>query len=417
MELNKTFCIIPWIHLHSWPSGKVLPCCISDSDEPVGSLINNTIAEVVNTDKYKEIRLKMINGETVSTCQNCYNAEKYKNTSWRTIFNQQFNHVINDRIQNTKEDGSIDPKLLYIDFRFSNFCNLECRTCGGELSSSIASTVERPLDNTSIKEFKNFGIINSSNIVAFTNLKHNFFNDDLKQYLEDTECFYFAGGEPLIQLEHFEILEYIHSKKWFNRELRYSSNLSTLKFKNHNLLDFWEKFDNISMYSSIDHFGEKLEYIRQNVNSKKVFDNLNLLLDTHIKVGINSVISIYNIYYLYEFYEYLDQEGILDRLTSLDILYAFGDLHTPAILPDFAKKQLIEKLEKDCRTPLFRKIFKKFPGLEGSMVGLKSYITENNTRSFDNFLEFASKLDKSYNKNLINTFPWLGQVIAEYNKS
>lgn len=416
MEQNKTFCIIPWIHLHSWPSGKVLPCCISDSDKPVGNLIDSTIQEVINTDAYKEIRLKMLNGETVDSCKNCYNAEKYKSDSWRTVFNKEYHHVIDERIANTKDDGSIDPKLLYIDFRFSNFCNLECRTCGGELSSSIAGTVERPLDFKSKDQFQQLGIIDNNNIIAFTNVKKSFFNDDLKQYLEETDCFYFAGGEPLIQKEHFEILEYIHLKKWFDKKLRYSSNLSTLKYKNYDLVNYWKDFKNVSMYSSIDHFGDKLEYIRQNVNTKKVFENLDLLLKTHVKVGINSVVSIYNIYYLYDFFEFLDDNGYIDKLYSFDLLYAFGELHTPAVLPTFAKLELIDKLDRDNSSKLFQKLYKRFPHLENSIVGLKTYINDTNTQSFDQFIQFVDRLDNSYNKDINVVFPWLGKVITEYKK-
>lgn len=414
---NGTFCVMPWIHLHAWPNGKVYPCCISDIGEGklvLGDLTQNTVAEIVNSDDSKQLRLDMLNGKQIPSCKNCYNAEKYRNHSWRVDFNKHFEHNIPDLIKNTKEDGTIDPKLLYVDFRFSNFCNLGCRTCGANLSSSIASTEGRQLPRDQLVDYQNKGIINNSQVISFTNVKPNFINDDLKSYLVDTECFYFAGGEPLIQQEHFDILSYVHENKWFNKELRYSSNLSTLKYKNHDLIEYWKDFDTVNFIASIDHFGDKLEFIRQNVNSQRVFENLSTLIKNKFSVSINTVASIYNIYYLYDFYNFLDSQGLFEHLERIDILYAFGELHTPALLPEFAKEELLNKLNEDLKSPLYQKLFKKYPSLESEIVGLPNYINDNNNQNFDDFLKFARQLDTTYGKNLSDTFPWLGDVIRRY---
>lgn len=408
---NGSFCVLPWIHLHSWPNGIVVPCCISNFKYSLGNLNKNTIAEIVNSDKSKEIRLKMLDGEKVSSCENCYNVEKYKGFSWRNEFNKHFEEKIPGIINGTQDDGTIDPKLLYVDFRFSNFCNLGCRTCGGDLSSSIASTPGRELPEKQLTAYKETGLINQSNVISFTNTKPTFINDDLKQYLVDTECFYFAGGEPLIQKEHFEILSYLYEQKWFDKELRYSSNLSTLKYKNHNLLDYWKEFDKVRFIGSIDHYGDKLEYIRQNVDSNRVFENMETLFQYHFLVCINTVVSIYNIYDLYDFYAFLDEKGYIENLDRIDIVYAFGELHTPGILPEFAKQELLDKLEKDLKSDLYKKLFDKYPSFGSAIQGLPNYINDGNPDDFKNFVGFANRLDKTYGKNLASSFPWLGSVI------
>lgn len=413
---NNTFCVMPWLHLHAWPNGEAYLCCIGDTGNPesvVGDISKDSIADIMNNDKMKSIRKDMLAGKKIPNCKNCYKVDDIKGYSWRKGFNEQFEDVIPSILENTAEDGTIDPKLLYVDFRFSNLCNLECRTCGGELSSSIANTEGREFSGNYIEKLKDKGVYSKGNIIAFSKANEQF-TDDLKQYLPDTRCFYFAGGEPLMQKEHFEVLSYIHDNKWFDKELRYSTNLSNLVYKKTDLVELWKDFDNVWIMCSIDHVGEKLEHIRQNVNSERLWKNFDRLVDTHFKLSITFVVSIYNIYYLDEFYQYLDDNNYLERLHSLEMLYVFGDTETPALLPDFAKEQLIKKLTTDLDSELYKELFKLFPGLKESMLGLEEFINGTSSFTFEQFIERTEQFDKVYKKSTKDTIPWLGEIIDHY---
>ena len=59
---NKTFCMLPWTHLHMWPNGETYPCCLADSRMPIGSSHDNTIQELWNNDKMRAIRNNMLEG-------------------------------------------------------------------------------------------------------------------------------------------------------------------------------------------------------------------------------------------------------------------------------------------------------------------------------------------------------------------
>ena len=413
---NNTFCVMPWLHLHAWPNGEAYLCCIGDTGNPesvVGDISKDSIADIMNNDKMKSIRKDMLAGKKIPNCKNCYKVDDIKGYSWRKGFNEQFEDVIPSILENTAEDGTIDPKLLYVDFRFSNLCNLECRTCGGELSSSIANTEGRNFSDKYIETLKDKGVYSKGNIIAFSKANEQF-TDDLKQYLPDTRCFYFAGGEPLMQKEHFEVLSYIHDNKWFDKELRYSTNLSNLVYKKTDLVELWKDFDNVWIMCSIDHVGEKLEHIRQNVNSERLWKNFDRLVDTHFKLSITFVVSIYNIYYLDEFYQYLNDNNYLERLHSLEMLYVFGEAETPALLPDFAKEQLIKKLTTDLDSELYKELFKLFPGLKESMLGLEEFINGTSSFTFEQFIERTEQFDKVYKKSTKDTIPWLGEIIDHY---
>lgn len=417
---NGVFCVLPWIHLHSWPDGSCYQCCISvnGAKSAVGDLTTDTIAEIINNDTMKEVRRNMLAGKPVENCNKCYEAQKLKGFSWRNGFNREFQEFIPGILADTQEDGTIDPKLRYVDFRFSNLCNLGCRTCGAALSSKIAGTPTREFSKGVIAHYTDKKVFNpSGNIVAFENAKPNFFDQDLKKYLKDTKCYYFAGGEPLIQPEHFNVLSYIDENKWYDRELRYSTNLSNLIYKQTDFVEIWKKFQNVWLMCSIDHIGDKLEYIRQESKHDRIFKNFDRLVENKFKISIVSVISIYNIYDLYEFFEYLDSHDYLDKLFHIDLLYVFDNERAPSILPDWAKKELLEKLKQDSESELYKKMFKLQPQFEMSISGLAAFINRSpGTATFNEFIKHTSQLDAYYNKNIKKTFPWLGSVIDRHLK-
>ena len=45
-KVSKSFCVLPWIHLNTWPNGNVYPCCLTDWREEVGNLKDNTLEEI-----------------------------------------------------------------------------------------------------------------------------------------------------------------------------------------------------------------------------------------------------------------------------------------------------------------------------------------------------------------------------------
>ena len=135
-KISESFCVLPWIHLNTWPNGNVYPCCLTDWREDIGNLKDNTMEELWNGDTMKSIRKDMLEGKQHHSCRKCYQQEKNTLDSTRTSSNRNFEHLIPNVTDNTSADGHNDDfKLLYWDFRFSNLCNMKCRMCGSFLSS------------------------------------------------------------------------------------------------------------------------------------------------------------------------------------------------------------------------------------------------------------------------------------------
>ena len=87
---TDTFCILPWIHLHTTPTGQAAPCCISNScadNIGVGNSNTDSLEEIVNSPKMKKLRVDMINGVKNEECTNCHRHDEKGVPSARVDFN------------------------------------------------------------------------------------------------------------------------------------------------------------------------------------------------------------------------------------------------------------------------------------------------------------------------------------------
>ena len=128
--------MLPWMHMHAFPDGRAYPCCLADYWHPVGDLRKNTMEEVWNQDKYKQLRINMLTEQPSKECTKCYEQEQAGFFSMRNDSNRNYGHHIGE-IDATKDDGT-NPKfkIRYWDVRFSNLCNFRCRSCGPIFSSN-----------------------------------------------------------------------------------------------------------------------------------------------------------------------------------------------------------------------------------------------------------------------------------------
>ena len=53
---DGVMCILPWIHMHPWPNGKTMLCCDSPWDNNIGDLRENSLEEVWNSERMKQVR-------------------------------------------------------------------------------------------------------------------------------------------------------------------------------------------------------------------------------------------------------------------------------------------------------------------------------------------------------------------------
>jgi radical SAM protein with 4Fe4S-binding SPASM domain len=206
---NKTFCISPWIHLHTYPNESVYPCCLTPRNFTVGNLKEKSLKEIWNDEPMKQLRQNMMNDKKSESCRRCYAFEEAGQTSMRNTLNERYHHHF-DKVDVTDITGSYpDLNLVYWDFRFSNICNFKCRMCGPQLSTGWYEDTK-----------KMYKILPSD---VPQEVDPNKLWSQIEPLFDSVEEIYFAGGEPLIMEEHYRILKKLDEMKKYDVRIRYNS--------------------------------------------------------------------------------------------------------------------------------------------------------------------------------------------------
>ena len=342
---SKTFCILPWIHQYVGPPGDVKPCCVYKHKEQLGTMKDHTLEQIWNNEKTKEMRLRFLNGEQDPFCNICNAREELGHgIPYKEQFNVKFfenNKDIQKIVSTTNEDGSLDEhKLLYMDARFNNLCNLACRSCGPHFSTSWVLD-HRKLWNKTVKEDINDGF-------QFAGKKEDQLYEEIEPHLGNLLEIYFAGGEPLMQKDHYQVLAKLIELGNTDLIVRYNTNFSQLKLGSHNAINYWKKFRNISIDASLDGSKEKAEYWRHGTKWDTIVKNrIKVMKEApNVKFNIAFTLSWPNAFNLLEFHkEWVDMELIGPddiKINCLDTPYYYSLKN----IPDW-KKIKIEKAFRD----------------------------------------------------------------------
>ena len=315
VENGKHFCVLPWVHFHAWPDKRVMPCCVADSDLPTAEIREDeSIIQMMNSEKYNDLRSKMMKDEAVPECKRCYDLEMMGEWTMRQSHNRRRGLDYVDYIADvTNDDGSLKEfQMKYMDIRFSNICNMKCRSCGPSCSSLWSQEF---LEQRGKEVFEEYFPKSNGKIVINN-------NDDmtlmakLKPYLDDVTEVYFAGGEIIITQEHYECLDYwIENGLTDQVELTYTTNFSTLKYKkNVDLIEYWKKFPQLKIWASLDAHGEVAECIRAGTDWEKVVRNIREVKEQvpHASFQITPTISIWNIFDFPDFWDYMVDNDFID---------------------------------------------------------------------------------------------------------
>jgi len=394
------FCIIPWIHLHGWPTGEAFPCCLGEADQPVGNFKENTIAEIWNGDKYKKMRQNMMADKPCKECTRCYEQEEHGFASMRINTNRHFGQHVVD-VDKTHKDGyHPEMKFKYWDIRFSNVCNLKCRTCGGIFSSKWHN------DETALN-----GGIPMRDKVLFAG-KHEL---DIWEQMEDQiqylEQIYFAGGEPLMMEEHYRILDKLIETGNTNIRLVYNTNLTAMQYKGKFALDYWKHFPNVSVAASLDGMGALAEIVRSGTNWDKVevaVQELNKECP-HVDFLISPTLSVMNAWQLPEFHRYMIDKGYLKPMDlNVNMLQS----------PDYYRIDMFPQEVKDEITKLYQAhiaylepldtMGRAVDGFRSAIKFMQTHVDETVAQhNRDEFWKVTVKLDKLRKESILDIIPQL----------
>jgi sulfatase maturation enzyme AslB (radical SAM superfamily) len=333
-----------------FPNGKIGPCCQVSAD------YLKPISMIRDSNKFSDLKTET----PPSACHYCILAESNNLPSYRQMFNSFNNNM---------------PGTQFVDIRHTNQCNLKCRYCGPHFRSQWAKELNHSVEikTQSIADYKDV-------IVSDT-----------------VHWMYFTGGEPLILGDHWDILEELIQKNLSKHiKLVYNTNLTTLKYKDKDIIDIWKNFDSVEIRCSIDAIGEPLEYIRSGSNWLKIKNNIESLLsnlnNTNIKLSITPVLSILNLWFVDKLFEFANENKIP---VSLMILHG-PDYLGLNVIPDQLKDLALAQVEK----------IKKYILLQQYRV-IVDLITNNiNQCLFQHTLRHVMLLDNLREENLFKLLPF-----------
>lgn len=395
---SKTFCMYPWIHLHSYPTGAAYPCCYSEMKNTIGDCRKNTLEEIWNDEPLRIIRQDMLTDTPVDACVRCYEQEKSGFFSGRLSANKHHGHHIG-RVDQTLADGTVDQfEMTYWDIRFSNLCNLSCRSCGHIFSSSWYKDQTQLAGPDWAKQNKPL------------NYAGRFATDLYEQLLEHidyVEQIYFAGGEPLMMEEHYLILEELERRGRFDVRLIYNTNFTQTRLKDRTVFDYWRKFKSVSVGASLDDMGPRAEYIRKGTDWETVEQNRRTMMEIcpNVDFYISPTLSIMNAMHITKFHRYMVEQGFIraqDINVNLlqDPAYYRIDIATPEY-----KKQICDDFEKHLEW------LRPLDPLRRATVGFESAInfinSTDNSALISKFWEKTRTLDNIRNENILDIIPEL----------
>jgi MoaA/NifB/PqqE/SkfB family radical SAM enzyme len=332
---NKSFCILPWIQVSTTINGHARTCGLCK--ERGATLSKTPLTEAWNSDYFKQVRRKMLNDEMPSNCDTCYYLEQIGGDSKREIDTVHWERIFNvqDLLNQTNEDGSVNYMPHILDVRTGNTCNLKCIHC---FTSNSSKWYE---DKEMLDQYTNLQNVGMNEL-----WKENLGNvwEFISEHGDNLHLISLIGGEPLAAKSHKKILQALLDRGAGGINLRYISN-GTLVTKD--FLNKLKEFKSVNFTVSLDVAGPKHNHFRFPSRWEKFRDNLQLLndetADSNIHAQTQWTAHNIGIMYLDETFDYMKEFSNLQFNFGC---YVEDPAHFHcATLPQDAKEEIKARLE------------------------------------------------------------------------
>jgi MoaA/NifB/PqqE/SkfB family radical SAM enzyme len=287
----STYCPLPF---NGYDSRLNWVCCVAPTGVPFDPSLKSH-AEIKTSPRVIQLQQDLLNGIKSPECQSCWTNESLNVTSLRKTMLEKLNsdHLLSDE---QIEKAVTEKNLKYLWINSGTVCNLACRTCYYDYSSSL------------FKEYKDrHGTVPYRDYIIKKTDTASLLNED---YSEICQVF-ILGGEPFLNLDHLSILEEIvkqgHSK---NVEVLYFTN-GTVKLPQQ-IEHLIPLFREVKIQLSVDAVESQFEYIRTNGHWLVITPNIKYLVQVQIhnpnvQLSAQITISALNILYLEELMKWFDQ--------------------------------------------------------------------------------------------------------------
>jgi sulfatase maturation enzyme AslB (radical SAM superfamily) len=339
----------------------------------------------------QQLRSDMLSETPNAACGRCYEQEQSGFFSGRKSANKHHGHHIKKLDENPFE-------MTYWDIRFSNLCNLKCRSCGHIFSSQWYQD-QAKLAGGDWKD--------RNQVLNYAGRTETDMWDQLLPHIDYVEQIYFAGGEPLLMEEHYRILDELVRRGRTDVRLIYNTNFTHTDLKGRSVFEYWKLFDSVAVGASLDGSGKHGEYIRKGTEWKQVEQNRIEMLQVCPQVDfyISPTLSIMNAWHLPDFHrDWVERGFIKPQDLNVNILQDPAHLRID-IAPMKYKQRLRIKYQEHLewlrgKDPLQRAIM----GFESAVNFM---MATDNTPLIDTFWRKTHELDSIRSESWSDMIPEL----------
>ena len=404
----------PFTGLATREDGAIKVCCRS---HPIGNIQENSLEEIWNGDTMKRIRKQVLGGYRPKECEPCFSLEDQGVESLRLrhikgVIPEARIKLYPRALESMNSDFEMPFEIPTMEIKLNNLCNLKCRMCN-------------PTDSTSWNDWKEVEEFydKEKNYIADNVRKLNLVKKPYLDTFEDNPNWWdsfeknlpyfrrveFAGGEPLMDPQHYRILDML-KPYGANIEIKYATNGTTLGIsKGRTVHDYWTHFRSVAVNVSIDGIGPVYEYIRGNGNWREVVQNIQIIKEIpNINRVVGAVaVQVSNVLTLDEMIKtFLDELGIVFYTNMVQ----YPNVLSAQVIPNELKSIAVIRL-KSVRelVPTF-KLVKEHPMLEEltykQIDGIINFIlAKDNTHLWNDCIEYNRRLDVTRNQSFFDVTP------------
>jgi organic radical activating enzyme len=327
-KYGSTFCVYPWVHQMVTALGDVRLCCaalgerLKTEDGADLTVANPGLTAAWNGPALREVRRRMLAGETVPSCQECTYLESVGRKSWRQDANEGWfrwrdeDGALTRRIEASRASFEVEAPPQFLDVRLGTKCNLGCRMCNPGASDFLLEEHQQILASGGNEALFRIG----SRVLA--NAGSEWADSprlwaDLDRLAGSVRRVMIAGGEPMLIEQNFRFLELCEEKgRCGEIDLLINTNGTALPER---FLRLVSRFHSLTLMVSIDGLGKTQEYIRWPSRWPVIEKHLRSCLDLlrahrHFRLSLSVVAQLLNLPSLAQYFAYAG--GLRDELTA-----------------------------------------------------------------------------------------------------
>ena len=354
MTDKNIFCNAPWYELQIYWDGSLGFCCQEDHKLYPDNLSSHynvnrmTISEWFDSEPMRSARIGMMGSTPNSICRRCYYEQAHNGTSRRHKCNQKsviFTKTAFDQSylqspgytkfeSSRTNQGAYDGMPIDLHIDLGNYCNLACKMCRPQASSTIASQ-EVKWGNMDARQY--IGTDWTRDDVVWSRVLDELANIPLLNNV------HFMGGETLITKRFEDFVDYMIARGRTDLHFSFVTNGTTF---NESLLNKLTQFKRVGIEVSIETTTEHNAYQRQGTNTEQVLKNLGRYLEycngDNITLTARPAISALTIGYYHTLLRYCIERKIIVK----SLWVSKPDFLNPNILPATIKQEYILNYKK-----------------------------------------------------------------------